>query len=225
MTILFKFCATPPNLSQTQWIGPAGAHPLRQAAHTASKLALALAYREFSLLSPRTELHDYAQSDEASNHEWWLANREHLLEEANFYCLKKSPDTLISRAHTDQMTVGAVAELGLGVRSIGIDIEDEKRVLKPELAKIFLSSADQAQSLSLLEIWSAKEAIYKALSSFLLHHQLPVSKPLTLKDIELTERQNLAGQFRFKDFEGLYLGQKININNRNYLVFTASLFA
>lgn len=157
MTILFKFCATPPHLPKSQWQGPQGAHPARLAAHTASKLAMAQAYREFSLLCARTEQQDHTQSDGHSNHDWWRANQE-LLREDNFYCLEKSPDTLISRAHTDQMTVGAVAELGLGVRSIGIDIEAEGRILKPELSKIFLSSADQTQNLNLLEVWSAKEA-------------------------------------------------------------------
>lgn len=225
MTILFKFCATPPKLPIAHWTGPEKAHPARLAAHTASKLALSQAFREFSLLCPRSPIDQHNLSDGPANHQWWVENREQQLREKSFYCLEFSPDTLISRAHTEAMTVAAVAELGLGVRSIGIDIEALERELKPELSKIFLSKSDQTGELSHLEVWSAKEASFKAISSFMLFHARSLPKPLTLKDIELEADQKLAGSFRFKDFEGRFNGLQIDLSSQKYLVFTASLFA
>lgn len=141
------------SLESSQLLGAASWHPQRKLAHTASLICLG------------TLAQIPAQ----------------LLEEQHYYKIKERP-LLCSRSHTQNFTAACTlnTESGSTVLSVGIDLEPKDRPLKEDISKFYLHPDDQAASP--LENWCAKEAAFKALSSYLLFHQIPLGKTLTLKD-------------------------------------------
>ena len=62
------------------------------------------------------------------------------------------------------------------LKSIGIDLEHAERLIKPGIMEKYMDPVDSSQSgLSPLQIWCAKEAIFKAVAP-LLEKQLLLKK-------------------------------------------------
>lgn len=148
------------SLEGPQLLGASSWHPQRKLAHTASLICLG------SLAQIPAEL----------------------LKEQHYYKIKDRP-LLCSRSHTQNFTAACMlnVEPGPMVLSVGIDLEPKDRLLKEDISKFYLHPADRVASP--LENWCAKEAAFKALSSYLLFHQTPLSKTLTLKDFIVQEER------------------------------------
>jgi phosphopantetheinyl transferase (holo-ACP synthase) len=80
----------------------------------------------------------------------------------NFRELPTYPLYYVSLSHTKELGAAVIA-LKKTVKGIGIDIEWESRNIKPGALKFFVNPAD-SHELSLIELWTAKEAAFKALS-------------------------------------------------------------
>jgi phosphopantetheinyl transferase (holo-ACP synthase) len=84
------------------------------------------------------------------------------LELVNYHNLKKFPDLLVSLSHTKGAGAAVVASKEYYV-SLGIDIEWCARVMKKEAERFFRNSQDSIYENN-LELWTMKEAAFKALS-------------------------------------------------------------
>jgi phosphopantetheinyl transferase (holo-ACP synthase) len=138
--------------------GPQHWHPQRREGHTASLLALSLLAD-----TPLDQLHEL--------HYYKL---EHLHDHKELLC---------SRSHTQTLAAACVLPVDStpkGVLSIGIDLESGQRQIKDEIAKFYHHPEDHVPDQ--LSNWCAKEAAFKAVSSFLMFQNIPLDKPLTLKD-------------------------------------------
>lgn len=116
----------------------------------------------------------------ASKQKWWEWKQAE-----DYSCVIGIPELQISLSHT-RMGLG-LCYGALGKTSVGVDLEWETRVIKPGIEKFFKNSSDNELDFSTLEIWSRKEAAFKALSPR-LKKNLGV---LTLKRIWL----NSQGEF------------------------------
>ena len=114
---------------------------------------------------------------------WCLAQQgipaqiEHL-DIVNHHHLANYPQILVSLAHTDCYGAAVIGQQH-EYRSLGIDIELQSRLLKPETQKMFVNRDDDFDQL--LPLWCQKEAAFKALSP--LVPEMNLTKPLVLKDI------------------------------------------
>lgn len=142
------------HLRQDDLLGPASWHRKRRISHTASLLCLAsLAQIPAKMM---TELSYFKILD------------------TQYLC---------SRSHTENYAAACLLENTSSsdpVLSVGIDLEPLERQIKPGILKFYQHAQDEGNTS--LENWCAKEAAYKALSSYLLYHKMSLSKPLTLKD-------------------------------------------
>jgi phosphopantetheinyl transferase len=85
------------------------------------------------------------------------------LELINYQNLKKFPDYILSLSHT-KGAGAAVLSKRAEIASLGIDIEWSDRHLKEEAARFYRHSEDSAHYTDKLELWTMKEAAFKALS-------------------------------------------------------------
>ena len=88
--------------------------------------------------------------------------------------LKNFPSIKVSLSHT-RGYVAASFENSSKILSIGIDIEIFSRPVKPGIEKFFVNSEDDSKY-SLLELWTLKEAAFKALSPLLKDEKLTLKK-------------------------------------------------
>ncbi len=86
------------------------------------------------------------------------------------------PTTLVSLSHTGNCSAGLVSN-DQSIQSIGIDIEKTTRMVRPGVENYIGHPHDQ--KMSLLELWVAKEACFKAASPI---WQTERAAPLVLKD-------------------------------------------
>ena len=88
------------------------------------------------------------------------------LEINSHHCLAKKPDILVSLAHTEGYGLSFCAFKDTGILSIGADIELINRQVKPQSLKYFKNDQDNLQKKTSLELWTAKEAVFKSLSYY-----------------------------------------------------------
>lgn len=110
------------------------------------------------------------------------------LEIENHLQLEKKPELLASLSHTKGIGAAAVMEKGETL-SIGIDIEHSSRKMKTNSKRFFRRREDE-ESLSDLELWCLKEAIFKACSPY-----YQGEKTLVLKDFWI--KNNQFGHFEW----------------------------
>ena len=73
------------------------------------------------------------------------------------------PDWKVSLSHTvDAGFVAAVSDPK--IVGLGVDIESRSRKITPRAAKFFINEKDNATNISLIEFWTKKEAVFKAVS-------------------------------------------------------------
>lgn len=97
----------------------------------------------------------------------------------NFQNLPKFPEYLTSLTHTKGAGAALLAEKS-EYRSLGIDIEWSDRVMKKEADRFFRHPMDSVYPES-LELWTMKEAAFKALSP-LGHHGVLVLSKIIIQD-------------------------------------------
>lgn len=181
-------------------LGEASWHPQRKLAHSASKRAL------FELLQkqiPELELHD--------------------IKEQSYFRLQHHP-YLISRSHTKTMAAAAVipeSDRSEAVLSLGVDLEELSREIKPDIEKFYIHQDDLFQNP--LENWCAKEAAFKAVSSYLLFHDVELSKPLTLKDFIFQGQSEQGGRFELAAIDGLKAEGLIFFQRKDGHLFSLAL--
>jgi len=195
LNFITKLCPVPSPLKPEPFLGHLEWSMERKEGHLASKLALAQAYREFHLLCPPTQRAATEAAQSKSNIDWYQMHQSEL-EEQDFHQLKRQNDLLCSRSHTKFLSAGAIAALGLGLYSIGIDLEAMSRPVKAQVEKFFLSGEEpELFGHSNLSLWVVKEACFKAISSFYLHTQGKLEPSLTLKSIQLKAHSPNEGEF------------------------------
>lgn len=225
MNFITRLCPIPCTLNQQRFLGAKEWTLERKEGHTASKIALAQAYREFHLLHNPT-LKDGIQASMTPANLNWFEQHHPQLEEQNYYVLKQQNDILCSRSHTRDLAAGAIAAQGLGLLSIGIDIESIKRKIKPDVEKFFLSQNEpELLGPPHLAIWVVKEAAFKAVSSYLIEQSGQPEPSLTLKSIHLKRLAPGEGEFHWRDqYHGFF---KLSILSPtdlgDYLLAEASL--
>jgi hypothetical protein len=189
MSIIFKFCPIQPNgpafEGLPQW------STQRRLGHTASRLALALAYQELCLTRAQSPFEQLHHALDFKNEEWLKDHCHDLLKEEEHHRLALGPEFLISRSHTKTLAVGALCLETFGPLSLGIDLEPSDREIKPELTRYFVHPADQVHDP--LTAWCAKEASFKAISSALRIKQNHES--LTLSQIQLKSTSEDEAEF------------------------------
>lgn len=92
------------------------------------------------------------------------------------YRLKKYPHLPISISHTKKKSI-AVLGVHKSISSVGVDIEEESRIVKPKVLERVKNDSD-ILCLSPLDIWLLKESAYKCLYPF----QKENLKDLFIKD-------------------------------------------
>jgi phosphopantetheinyl transferase (holo-ACP synthase) len=87
------------------------------------------------------------------------------LEVIDHLYLKNQPETLVSLSHTKEIGCALTSKIGSatqqGPYSIGVDIEESQRRIRPNAEKYFASFLDGESTP--LKLWSLKEAAFKAL--------------------------------------------------------------
>lgn len=163
-----------PLLGESSW------HTQRKLAHTASKMAL------HELL--QTQVPELEKQN---------------LEEQSYFRLRHHP-YLISRSHTKTQAAAALipeSDRCEAVLSLGIDLEELDREIRPGIEKFYVHGRDLC--VSPLESWCAKEAAFKAVSSYLLFHDYQMSKTLTLKDFIYQDNPEQGSRFFLEGLSGL----------------------
>lgn len=100
------------------------------------------------------------------------------LEIDRFLSLQYYPNLLVSLSHHKDWGAAIICQSS-SILSVGVDIEDVKRVLKEGTKKFFVHSKDS--SMPLIKLWIAKEAAFKAISPLWENE-----KVLVLSDIWVT---------------------------------------
>ena len=73
------------------------------------------------------------------------------------------PNWKISLSHTvDAGFVAAISDPK--IIGLGVDIESNSRKITPKAAKFFINEQDTISGISLIEFWTKKEAVFKAVS-------------------------------------------------------------
>jgi phosphopantetheinyl transferase (holo-ACP synthase) len=124
-----------------------------------------------------------------------VVNLKKDLELANFRELPRYPLFYTSLSHTKDLGAAVLVQKS-AVKGIGIDIEWEKREIKPGAEKFFVHSGDQHQ-LTQIELWTAKEAAFKALSPMGSYPGVLVLSKIIIKENTFyTEAEpRLVGEF------------------------------
>ncbi|MBF0312261.1 MAG: 4'-phosphopantetheinyl transferase superfamily protein [Oligoflexia bacterium] len=102
------------------------------------------------------------------------------LEIVSHHYLKNFPDYIVSITHNHDLAVAVISKRSQFF-SIGIDIEAINRPIKKESARFFVNSLDDVDSQSLLKLWCAKEAAFKAI--YPLVSLMGWKRPLALSDV------------------------------------------
>lgn len=131
------------------------------------------------------------------------------LQISNHCTLTTIPNYKVSLSHTKKAACAIVTD-DANIKSIGVDIEWATRVVKPGIEKFFLNDKD-TQELTKLEIWMAKEAIFKAISPL-----YQGEKVLVLKDITVQ-----LNSFKCFDFSGEFFFSIKKFDNRELKIATA----
>ena len=126
------------------------------------------------------------------------------LELINYQTLPLYPDYLTSLSHTRGAGAALLAKKK-DYHSLGIDIEWSDRIMKPESQKFFRHKLDMTTE-NLLELWTMKEAAFKALSP-LGHPEVLVLSKIVIQNGKFwtLERQDIIGSIETFKFQ---------INNR-----------
>lgn len=89
--------------------------------------------------------------------------KENLGQIINHDSFQGLPEWKVSLSHTvDAGFVAAISDPN--ILGIGVDIESRSREITPNAAKFFINEQDNASDLSLIEFWTKKEAVFKAVS-------------------------------------------------------------
>lgn len=115
------------------------------------------------------------------------------LELINFQNLPKFPDYLVSLSHTKGAGAAVIA-LKNEYLSLGIDIEWNERIMKPGTEKFYRHPEDSLYENN-LELWTMKEAAFKALSPLGYPGVLVLSKIIIQDGIFWTnEKKEIKGK-------------------------------
>ncbi|WP_408097015.1 4'-phosphopantetheinyl transferase family protein [Peredibacter sp. HCB2-198] len=112
----------------------------------------------------------------------------------DYHLLPKCPQLTISLSHTKTCGAAIVAERK-EFRSVGIDVEEEKRVVKDSIRERISHPKDQ--NLRNIELWCVKEAVFKVLMNTGLF-----PKPIEFGSIEVQQDRwfhspsNLSGEWK-----------------------------
>lgn len=109
------------------------------------------------------------------------------LELLNYQNLKKFPDYVLSLSHTRGAGAAVLAHRQ-DVASLGIDIEWSDRVLKEEASRFYRHPEDSHYD-NKLELWTMKEAAFKALSPRGYPGVLVLSKIIIQDGVFFTKEQ------------------------------------
>jgi phosphopantetheinyl transferase (holo-ACP synthase) len=114
----------------------------------------------------------------------------------NFRELAAYPQFLTSLSHTKNLGAAVLVNKS-EVMGIGIDIEWQDRLIKPGAEKFFVNIQDK-HALSPIELWTAKEAAFKALSPLGTFPGVLVLSKIIIQDNNFftQEEPHLIGQFR-----------------------------
>ncbi len=123
--------------------------------------------------------------------------------------LTNFPDYKVSLSHTKDISCALLSNCP-NYQSIGVDIEWESRLVKPGIEKFYINEND-TEKLTKLEVWMAKEAIFKAISPL-----YKGDKVLVLKDIAIDEES-----FKCFNFKGSFEFYSKNISNKNIKIAIA----
>lgn len=138
-----------------------------------------------------------------------------------FHSLKLRPKILVSLSHKNDFACSATIEETSNILSIGIDIEENKK-LNEKAEKFFINELDfQCEKISSISLWSIKESCYKAISSYLKYNDLESDvlkklgceklllshiKILSNNTFELYDFPSVSGSFNFKSiYENKYI--------------------
>lgn len=129
----------------------------------------------------------------------------------NYRELPKYSPFFTSLSHTKEIGA-AILVLKSEVAGIGIDIEWADRELKPGTEKFYVNKQDQHQ-LSPIELWTAKEAAFKALSPLGTFPGTLVLSKIIIKETQFftEEEPHLIGNFTVCHYVA---------NNQRLLVYT-----
>jgi phosphopantetheinyl transferase (holo-ACP synthase) len=205
MNFITRLCPIPIPYEQQHFLGANEWAINRKEAHTASKIALCQAFREFHLLATPSNREETQAAISKPNLLWFHQHHAKLAEQ-DFFHLEQHHDILCSRTHTKYLAAGAIAALGLGLYSIGIDLEAMDRKIQPQVEKFFLNDNEpQLFGPPNLALWVVKEAVFKAISSYTLHQCGQAQQGLTLKSIQLQASSEMEGQFHWApNYRGFY---------------------
>lgn len=118
----------------------------------------------------------------------------------NHHHLKTNPNILVSLAHTRGLAAAACTYKSQDQLGIGIDCESENRIVKEVLLEKFATHNDHA--LNSLHLWCAKEAAFKAASSFWKRDKTFVLKDITVKKQSFTIDELGHGELHFHKERG-----------------------
>jgi phosphopantetheinyl transferase (holo-ACP synthase) len=113
-------------------------------------------------------------------------NHWYELEIDNHLHIKDAPHLLASLSHTKDVAAAVIGTANDQLLSVGIDLEWAERKLKPGMEKFFINEHDDIEKYQGLELWSLKEAAFKAISPLLVNwsYQRFVLNHIWIKGLE-----------------------------------------
>lgn len=138
------------------------------------------------------------------------------LEILNYHCLKQLPQFLVSISHSRGIGAAIIADKK-DYLSVGIDIEFADRSLPDKSEKYYFNESDSI--CKSIQLWSIKEACFKAYNSYQLIHKKPFIQMAQFsvdeKYIFLTDQTQPIGEYSLSIQ---------NITNRDLIIATALLY-
>ncbi len=116
------------------------------------------------------------------------------------HCLKKDNQLLASLAHTRGAACAIVATQSDKLHGVGIDCEQQDRVIRHEILDKFSGELDDAETN--LHLWCAKEAAFKASSFFWKKEKTFILKDIIIKKDTFEIPGLLAGELEHENFSG-----------------------
>lgn len=187
----FAWVPVPPALSKELYRGEASWHERRKAAHTSSLLALGLLVNNIGETEVTSRFLRYFAADSSKKQ----------LQERDYHCLTQDQWTC-SRSHTDRWACALIGPQRPQEFSVGVDVEPSQRAVNPEIKRFYVHPDDATEDLQPLEIWCLKEAVFKAVSSFLAFQQQTPSSALVLTDLQLMAKSVQEVSFSYRHYRG-----------------------
>ncbi len=131
----------------------------------------------------------------------------------NHHHMEEAKNALVSLSHTNEFAMAA-ATYCEEIKSIGVDLENCSREIKPGIEKFFINEEDEIKST--LHLWCIKEAAFKAISPLYKDDKQLVLKDIAVKsngDFKLLLEPAIDGHWKLASKEQMLFTHALILKN------------